>query len=162
MIDFSISKIIENSPYEITLSDSDFIFKTDLGVHYRISFEEEDIILGGCTVYQFILQNVEHLRLPHDPKVELTVLAIINEFFRSNQDVLLYICDTSDGKEEIRNRLFLRWFDKHATPGRFTICTAKAKVEHETIYAAIIVENTNPKLSAITSDFEKTAEILSK
>jgi hypothetical protein len=162
MIDFSIKKLLENSPYDITLSDKGFIFKTDFGVHYRISFEEESIILGGCKVYQFILQNVEHQRMQHDPKVELTVLAIINEFFRSNQEVLLYICDTSDGKEEFRNRLFLRWFDKHAAPGRFTICTANAKVEEEMVYAAIIVENTNPRLSEITDDFKKTAEMLSK
>ena len=73
---------------------------------------------------------------------------------------LLYICDTSDGKEDGRNRLFLRWFDKHAAPGRFTICTARAKIENEMVYAAIIVENRNPKLKEITADFKKTADLL--
>ncbi len=33
-------------------------------------------------------------------------------------------------------------------------------VEGEGIYAAIIVENTNPKLAEITRDFETTAEAL--
>lgn len=160
MIDFSLKHILEHSPYDITLSDAGFIFLTDTGIHYRVSFDKEDIILGGCETYQLILQNVEHIRQPHDPKVETTVLAIIDEFFRSNLQVLLYICDTSDGKESGRNRLFLRWFEKNAAPGRFTICKANAKVEDEMIYAAIIVENRNPKLKDITEDFEKTASML--
>lgn len=46
------------------------------------------------------------------------------------------------------------------TPGRFNICTAHAKIENETVYAAIIVENRNPKLKEITDDFRKTADML--
>ena len=160
MIEFSLQHILQNSPYDITLSETGFIFLTDNGIHYRVSFDEEDMVLGGCKTYQFILQNVEHARAPHDPKIEETVLAIINEFFRSNQHVLLYVCDTSDGKEGGRNRLFLRWFERHATPDRFTICTANAHVEGEMVYIAIIVDNSNPNLQAITDDFNETAEAL--
>jgi len=160
MIDFSLQHILKNSPYDITLSEAGFIFLTDNGIHYRVSFDEEDMILGGCKTYQFILQNVEHTRAPHDPKIEATVLAIIEEFFRSNQHVLLYVCDTSDGKEGGRNRLFLRWFERHASSKRFTICTANAKVEDEMVYIAIIVDNSNPHQKEIIDDFNQTAEIL--
>lgn len=160
MIDFSLQHILQNSPYDITLSEAGFIFLTDNGIHYRVSFDEEDIVLGGCKTYQLILQKVEHARAPHDPKIEETVLAIINEFFRSNQHVLLYVCDTSDGKEGGRNRLFLRWFERHANPGRFSICTAHTKVEGEMVYIAIIVDNRNPHLQAITYDFNETAKTL--
>ena len=160
MIDFSLNRILEDSPYGITLSGTGFIFKTDYGIHYRVSFDKEDIVLGNCETYQLILQNVENVRMPHDPKVELTVLAIIYEFFRSNQHVLLYICDTSDGKVSSRNRLFLYWFEKHAEPNRFTICTAHAQIEDEVVYAAIIVDNRNPRVNEITADFEKTSSLL--
>lgn len=160
MIDFSLNRILEKAPYDITLSDAGFIFQTDSGIHYRVSFDKEDIVLGGCYTYQLILQNVEHQRTPHDPKVEATVLAIIDEFFLSNTEILLYVCDTSDGKEGGRSRLFLRWFYKHAEPGRFTIRTANAEVEGETIYMAIIVENRNPKVKEIAADFEQTAAML--
>jgi len=162
MIDFSLSRILMQAPYDIVLSDVGFIFQTDFGIHYRVSFDKEDIVLGGCETYQLILQNVENHHSPHDPKVEKTILAIIDEFFHSNLQVLLYICDTSDGKEGGRNRLFLRWFEKYAVPHRFTICTASAQIEDETVYAAIIVENRNPHLQEITADFERAAEALSK
>lgn len=160
MIDFSIKHILQKSPYDITLTDVGFVFQTDRGIHYRISFEKEDFVFGGCETYQFILQNVEHARMPYDPKVEQTVLAVIDEFFRSNMHVLLYICDTSDGKESSRNRLFIRWFEHHAEHGKFTIRTAKAVVEDETLYAAIIVDNRNPHLEDITTDFDRTAALL--
>jgi hypothetical protein len=75
---------------------------------------------------------------------------------------LLYICDTSDGKEDSRNRLFLHWFEKYAEEGKYTIKTAHAIVEGETIYTAIIVENTNPKLDAIIQDFDLTAKSLTE
>ena len=70
------------------------------------------------------------------------------------------ICDDSDGREAKRNRLFLSWFNKFAEPGRFTICAANTIIEGHGFYAAIIVENRNPKLKAITEEFETIAQAL--
>ena len=47
---------------------------------------------------------------PRTPKVRETVLAIIEEFFIKNQAALLYICETGDGMQKTRNRLFRSWF----------------------------------------------------
>ena len=162
MIDFALDRILQHAPYSITLTEAGFVFCTDNGVPYRVSFEKEDIVLGGSCTYQLILQNVDHIRKAHDPKVVETVLAIVDEFFRSNHEVLLYMCDTSDGKEGGRNRLFLQWFNRYAEAGRFTICTANADVEGETIYVAIIVETRNPLHDYIISDFEKMSDMLTE
>lgn len=54
----------------------------------------------------------------------------------------------------------VRWFEEFATPNRFTMETANATVDGQGFYAAIIVENTNPMLEAIVSDFKQTAESL--
>lgn len=48
MIKFSLKHILEHSPYELDLSGDEFMFQTDLGIHYSISFSKEDIVLGGC------------------------------------------------------------------------------------------------------------------
>lgn len=98
----------------------------------------------------------------HDTKVEMTILAIINEFFWSNTEIMLYMCDTSDGREEIRNRLFLSWFEKHADKKRFTICKAHANIEGQGIFFVIVIENSNPKLHAITAEFRKKADLLTQ
>lgn len=160
MIKFSLKHILEHAPYELVLSDDGFMFQTDFGIHYSVSFNKEDIILGGCATYQLIIRKIEEKRSAHDPKVEVTILSIINEFFRSNQEVLLYLCDTSDGREASRNRLFLSWFDRYAGNNRFTICKAHAEIEGEGLFLCIIVDNRNSKLKAITEDFEEKAAML--
>lgn len=162
MIKFSLKRILESAPYDLVLSESDFMFQTDFGIHYSISFNKEDIVLGGCETYQLIIRKIEETRSRHDPKVEATILAIINEFFQSNLEILLYLCDTSDGREESRNRLFLSWFDRHTEENRFTICQAHATIEDEGLYLCIIVDNRHPKLTEIKNDFEEKAALLTE
>jgi len=156
----SLDIVNSHSPYEVRYSpNGGFVFGTSLGIHYLISFEEETPV-GGCDTFQFVIQKLDNQHSPRDPKVEQTILAILEEFFAEYLNVLLYMCDDSDGREANRNRLFLAWFKKHAAPDRFTIRTANATVEGKGFYAAIIVENRNPLLDAIVEDFETTAQAL--
>lgn len=159
MITISIEDINLKSPYKIIINHGDFDFTTDYGIRYSVSFLE-DIPLGGCDTYQFGFRRRDDTHTPYDGKVKDTLITIINQFFAENENVLLYICDTSDGREEKRNRLFVHWFEEYATPDRFTMQTANAIIEGQGFYAAIIVENHNPKLQAIISDFRQTAESL--
>ena len=159
MIRISLEDINRKSPYKITLNNGDFDFTTDSGTRYSVSFLE-DVPLGGCDTYQFGFRKREDTHSGYDAKVKDALIAIIDQFFTENTDVLLYICDTSDGREAKRNRLFMRWFEEYATPERFTLKTANAIVEGQGFYAAIIVENSNPLLEAIVSDFKQTAETL--
>lgn len=160
MIKFSLRHMLESSPYELILSGDSFVFQTDFGIHYSVSFNKEDIVLGECDTYQLIIRKIEERRSSYDPKVEKTILSIISEFFRLNLEVMLYMCDTSDGKEEVRNRLFLSWFEKYADKMRFTICKAHMEIEGEGLFICIIVDNRNPKLVAITEDFNEQAGLL--
>ena len=160
MIKFSLKRILESAPYELVLADDEFTFQTDFNIHYSVSFNKEDIVLGGCGTYQLIIRKIEERRSQYDPKVEATILAIINEFFQSNSEIMLYLCDTSDGREESRNRLFLTWFDRFAERDRFTICSAHAKVENETLFLCIVIDNRNPRLETIKKDFEEKEAML--
>lgn len=136
-----------------------FSFVTRHGLHYEIRFFEEQPI-GGCETWQFSFAKAEDTPAAEDPYVRFTLFAVIDEFFTENDNVMLYICDTSDSREAARNRLFIRWFKQSAEPGRFTIRTANATIEGQGFYAAIIVENRNPLLTDITADFDQTAVAL--
>ena len=160
-MELSLTNINAKSPYEVSLTPQGFTFQTKLGIHYDVSFEPDNEI-GGCPTYQLILKKVERERTPHDPQVEPTILAIIDEFFCSNFNVLLYICDTSDGREAKRNRLFLMWFERHADPERFTIRTAQTKLEKEMLYISVIVEKRNPLYAAIQEQIDKDTALLSE
>lgn len=159
MIALSKEHINIRAPYKVEAIKNGFTFQTEIGCHYEIVFEEDNPI-GGCETWQFIIDKVDDKHQAHDPKVEQTILTILEEFFRERLDVLLYLCDTSDDRQAGRNRLFLTWFKRNADPGRFTIHTADTVVEGMHIYAAIIVENRNPKLQYVTEDFKATAEAL--
>ena len=59
MIKFSLSRILEESPYNLILSGTDFRFITDFGIHYSVSFNKEDIVLGECETYQLIIRKID-------------------------------------------------------------------------------------------------------
>lgn len=162
MIELSLEGINSRAPYQVVVdAHGDFKFTTGLGINYRISFDS-DRALGGCDTFQLVIERLGSHRSPHDPAVEQTIIAILDEFFSSYENVLIYFCDTSDGREAKRNRLFLTWFERNAAPGRFTIRSAHAIVEGQGFYAAVIVENRNPKLADVIADFESTAAALTE
>ncbi len=162
MIQLSLDTINEHAFYYVMLSPKGgYIFETKGGIHYTISFEE-DTPIGGCDTFQFVIEKMEQVRSAHDPMVEQTILTIVNVFFAEHLNVLLYMCDDSDGREAHRNRLFLSWFKNNASPERFTIRTASTTIEGKGFYAAIIVENRNPMLESIIEDFDNTAQVLTE
>lgn len=162
MLSLSTDRINSMSPYTvIQCKDGDFLFHSENGVDYNVGFIEE-FEIGGCQSYQLSIANINNAHGSYDPGIRQTILAIIDEFFYSNQNVLLYICDSSDGREAIRNRLFLSWFSASEGEAKYTLRTAESIVEGIGFYVAIIVDNTNPKLEAILRDFEDSSEHLSK
>ena len=121
---FQLDRINKIAPYEVKVEGKQYVFDTAQGLRYEVRFFEEQPI-GGCETWQFSFAKANSEPAPEDPYVRFTLFAIIDEFFHENEDVLLYICDTSDNREAARNRLFIRWFKQSAQPDRFTIRSAK-------------------------------------
>ena len=92
MNSLSLPRINSKSPYKVKLSKNEcfYIFTTDQNIIYSISFSEEYEI-GGCMSYQFSIDNLEKSHDSYDKKIKDTIIAIIEDFFIANQDVLLYI-----------------------------------------------------------------------
>ena len=60
MIELPLEKINTQSPYEVSYApNGDFVFATNLGIHYLISFESETP-MGGCDTFQFVIQKLDH------------------------------------------------------------------------------------------------------
>lgn len=162
MMSISLERINAKSPYVVEQTIyGDFVFQTRGNVIYGVAFLEDKPI-GGCETYQLTISNKNDKHGAFDPDVKVTILAIIEEFFRNNSNVLIYICDTSDGREAVRNRLFLKWFEEYAGNARFYFQTAQATIEGEGFFAAIIAKLNNPRIELVKQDFERTASELSK
>lgn len=112
-------------PYHVkeSVEEGFYEFFTIHDVHCSIGFVEDDILMKE-DAYQLIIANVNHRASPRDAKVRDTVLAIVDEFFRVNNTTLLYICETGDGKQSMRNRLFQYWFASYSHKALFTMLSA--------------------------------------
>jgi hypothetical protein len=95
--------IRSKAPYDVIVAhNGDLLFKTDFDVEYAVSFEEDNNPLFKA--YWFNLSNMNHKTSPGDKKIPQTVICIIEEFFRQNPDVLLYMCSNVGGQQAMRAR----------------------------------------------------------
>ena len=109
MNSLSLHAVNASSSYEVSaVNDGCYQFFTDYGVHCTVEFVLDDSLLSHET-YHLVIVNVNHQKSPSDVKVRDTIIAIIDEFFVENNTTLLYICETGDKKQALRNRLFERW-----------------------------------------------------
>ena len=91
MKELSLKMINASSPYDVMMVDSNtYRFVTDYGVEIAISFDLDDL-LEHCEAYMFNITNVNKHRSPRDMKVRDTVIAIIDNFFETNEFALLYV-----------------------------------------------------------------------
>lgn len=97
-------------PYAVRQEGNEYTFRTDNDILYGVEFKE-DSSFDPIPAYWFDLTNRSHKTSPNDIKVRETVIRIIIEFFRTNPDILLYMCDNTNDQQAQRDRLFLRWFN---------------------------------------------------
>ena len=148
----NIDNINLQSSYTVAEISGRLHFRTDHGIDYIVTFDQEENPF--FMVYWFNLTNPEHTKSPNDPKIPQTVICIIEEFFRVNPDILLYLYSNEDGKQEQRARLFLRWFNGAEQQKHYVIRTAEVKGEAGTEYIALIAQRNNPYLDEILEVFD--------
>ena len=143
------------SEYKVWAEDDDYFFVTDYDIKYLVSFDKEDT--PRYNAYWFNLSNMNHQASPRDTKVAQTVICVIEEFFRQNPDILLYICSTDKGQQAQRARLFLSWFNRADQQKRFIIKTAEMKGEEPKTkeYVAIIIPRIHPKADEALAWFDE-------
>ena len=157
----TLQKINETSPYEVQMvvSPNTYRFVTDYGVEIAISFDLDDLLETG-EAYMFNVINANKQRSPRDVKVRDTVIAIIDNFFETNEVALLYICETGDRKQAMRNRLFESWFAYANDKEQYVIMVANIHdLEGIDNYAAMILRKDNPHFVEYVSEFNSTVNM---
>lgn len=158
-----INQINTKSPYKVrAVPDSNFVsFITDYGVQYVMGFEKDNITMPFTETYQFSILNGNNKKSPRDSKVRDTIVSIIENFFVLNNEVVLYICETGDGKQSMRNRLFEYWFKHYKKNWNIMFLSSSVRDEEGMInYAGIILRNDNPRLKQIVNEFTDTVTLL--
>lgn len=158
----NLDNINEHAPYKVT-TDADipylYYFCTDFEVEYEISIKANDTFVPSGA-FSLDIRNKSDQPSPSDPKFRHTLMAIIEEFFRQNNDVMLYVTETKDSKQASRNRLFVRWFNTYEHHDLYVIKTAEGKMDGQMNFMAIILRKDNPRLRQIFEEFEETVTFL--
>ena len=158
----SLERINTNAPYRVVQREGRYVhlfFCNDYGVDYEISFRpDESIVPSGA--YALDITRRTQMGAPADPKFRQTLLAIIEEFFLQNNDVMLYLAETGDGRQAMRNRLFVAWFNTYEHRSRYVIRTAEGRMEGQQNFMAIFMRTDNPRLQQVLDEFQETVSLL--
>ncbi len=155
-----LNRINRLAPYKVWTEDGrDYIVETSRGQIFVIGFMD-DYSIWQSGAYQFTINNRSNQPSPLDLKLRETILLLIESFFSANPDILLYICETGDGRQAFRSRLFVRWFNNYSGRDAYVMETAEVQEGKTKNFAALIVQKTNPRLKEILHEFNETISIL--
>lgn len=162
MKELDVDRINETAPYKVynTGRYHYYGFKTKADVVLFIGFDDDDLL--STESYQFSILNGNDKPSPRDNGVRDTIFAIINEFFRVNNATMLYICETGDGKQAIRSRLFSHWSTTFADKGKYSILQSSiVDMEGVDNFFAIIIRNDNPNIDEVIKEFTSKVNFFS-
>lgn len=84
-------------------------------------------------------------------------MLIIKNFFNMNEAALLYICESGDGKQYMRSRLFEYWFSSYQMKDKFILMPVSIEdMEGIENLAALIIRKDNPNIIDIVAEFSNT------
>jgi hypothetical protein len=109
-----------SSRYDIISSDDAiYTFKTERGVLYQLLFKDGSSLLikhqGLFGFFEFSFEPLDNqldTRVKFDEKIRNTIEDLLFQFFENPDKVLYYVCDSSDNRQLVRQRLFKRWFNE--------------------------------------------------
>ena len=158
MVTLDVNIINLFSSYHVWEKSGRYYFETDFDLKYFVDFSLEDD--PRYVAYWFNLVNMSGAASPKDMKIWQTVFCIIEEFFRVNPEILLYICSTAGNQQAQRARLFSYWFHKAGQQERYYYKTAEIKGDEpmddsDKEYVAIIVPRKHPRAEEILKFFDE-------
>jgi hypothetical protein len=146
-------------PYRLQRIDEfTYGFTTDKDIGYRCSFlsyaeyfpNHPDI---ATAFYSFNLDlQGKPTKLPRgtDKRIADTVISIVGRFLESRVNAVVYVCDNSDGKEAVRAKKFLSWFNYFEHPsGKIVQVSNNFKAGGMLIYSSLLVHRNNKQFKKI-------------
>lgn len=142
------------SPYDIVEEGNfSYSFTTKHGVVYHVYFLDYSAYLPSfSSVYMFNIEPEEDTAHPMDSRIAVTVVELLKRFFAHNENAMIMVCDTLDGKELKRKRLFSRWFLQYNN-GDIQKFDASSEDEDYLLYVSLFVHKKNPHFKELVSAF---------
>lgn len=141
---YSLAHINETSPYRVLeYEENTACFITDSGIVYMVGFIAETNMDIPNAYQLFITPKGRAKHVGTDVKVGQTIAEIVKSFFRTSNNVLVYICDTSDKMQAARNRKFKIWFHQYAGLEDYVLVSETMDVAEDEYFAAMIMRKSH-------------------
>lgn len=149
-----------------------YAFETNLGIVYEVKFRPTNYLLGDETapyadsIFEFIIE-LAYNPLDRNPPLDLlvaeTIAEIIKDFYyKKNESICMYICESSDGRQELRRRKFNNWYYAHEHYGLVKVDEHIIDSKGNFYPIALIIQVRNPYFIEIIDRFRHIAMMSSK
>lgn len=151
------------SHYEYEWCDNGYVFTTDSGNTYIVSFIDCSPLISEAVnskVYSFVVERVNqgnHVN-GSDNKVRNTILIILREFFKINTNALISVCEMNDGKQKARYRLFSSW-EKKFLPSDIKKAHAAFCIDGVRTYAILYYHENNIDADILAQGFKVLIDV---
>ena len=111
-------------------------------------------------VFQIFIDNKDERKTPPDLNVYETVVAILEEFFKNDNIALVFICDSHDGRQAIRQRLFNIWFAQYGHNHLFQLVSKRLIVDDTPYFVNLLAKKDMPLLQDRIASLESLYDAL--
>ena len=147
-------------PYNYWEKDGQYYFTTPSGAKFVAYFLDLSSFSENLYTFNFDrIQDGEHKVV--DSYVFDTVCAILESFFEKHRNSLLLVCDTVDGREEARKRLFNTWFIRVAPSGLSKV-DREGHAESYNLFVSLLIWDDNPKKDIVLALLEEYCSMMLK
>ena len=145
-------------------------FTTKNNILYRVAFvvDETFSTIAGeeiPNIFQIVVEKATEEPEPLDIKVSRTIGDIIERFFISIKNSLVYVCYDLDKKAKIRYDVFERWYKKSNSKENIIkidkiIEIAISDSEKHKLYTAFMFHKKNPNHLKLIALYDRIEEVL--
>jgi hypothetical protein len=149
------TNIVRNNYFEFTTSDGTVYLCYFLS--YSEYFKNYGEIAGNIFSFNVDIVRGRKTGISSDERVGRTIIEIVKGFLSGLENAVVYVCDTSDGRELLRKRKFDQWFRKY-DDGTIIKVNGHIAVPNFNIYNAILIHKENQKKNKFIEAFNDLNE----
>ncbi len=144
-----------SNPYQLVIDrNGNYCFTTENRTEYTAYFNK--VPVDSCLVYNFVFAKSKSGGKGRDLRIRDTIANIIYDFWGDYDDVILFVCDSSDGRAQHRMRLFDYWYRTI----NFNEDVVKIDFSVNDINAAILAKKDNCLLSMAEKEIRELFDLM--
>lgn len=144
-------------PYKYINKGNSYSFTTNKSIIYEVVFWDLSNSLNTNDEYRVVelsfFPTNNETNQKYDDRISETIIDIVEKFFLHNSDVLLFVCDSNDGRARCRKITFNKWINQNASL-KYLATKYDSEISDAGVYScSIIIGNAHPLKEKIVNDF---------